>query len=52
ISISPPSKLKHAVIGTYYVLRMEMCFSLVALSDTPVSILDPKFTGKTFADYF
>lgn len=29
-----------------------MCFSLVALSDTPVTILDPKCTAKTFPDYF
>ena len=27
-------------------------FSLVALSDTPVTILDPKCTAKTFPDYF
>ena len=32
--------------------RMAMCFSLVALSDTPVTILDPKCTAKTFPDYF
>jgi hypothetical protein len=31
---------------------MAMCFSLVALSDTPVTILDPKCTAKTFPDYF
>ena len=31
---------------------MAMCFSLVALSDTPVTILDPKCTMKTFPDYF
>ncbi|NMU82848.1 hypothetical protein HKB16_08125, partial [Vibrio parahaemolyticus] len=29
-----------------------MCFSLVALSDTPVTINDPKCTSKTFPDYF
>ena len=29
-----------------------MCFSLVALSATPVTILDPKCTAKTFPDYF
>ncbi|MGL4906727.1 MAG: 3-phosphoshikimate 1-carboxyvinyltransferase, partial [Plesiomonas sp.] len=32
--------------------RMAMCFSLVALSDTPVTILDPACTSKTFPDYF
>ena len=41
IRITPPEK--H---------RMAMCFSLVALSDTPVTILDPKCTAKTFPDYF
>ncbi|MBM1031485.1 3-phosphoshikimate 1-carboxyvinyltransferase, partial [Escherichia coli] len=32
--------------------RMAMCVSLVALSDTAVTILDPKCTAKTFPDYF
>ncbi|MCP5904702.1 3-phosphoshikimate 1-carboxyvinyltransferase, partial [Klebsiella pneumoniae] len=41
-----------AEIGTYNDHRMAMCFSLVALSDTPVTILDPKCTAKTFPDYF
>jgi len=31
---------------------MAMCFSLVALSDTPVTINDPGCTSKTFPDYF
>ncbi|EBM6069164.1 3-phosphoshikimate 1-carboxyvinyltransferase [Salmonella enterica subsp. enterica serovar Enteritidis] len=52
IRISPPAKLQHADIGTYNDHRMAMCFSLVALSDTPVTILDPKCTAKTFPDYF
>ncbi|EGZ4088865.1 3-phosphoshikimate 1-carboxyvinyltransferase [Salmonella enterica subsp. enterica serovar Poona] len=52
ISITPPAKLQHADIGTYNDHRMAMCFSLVALSDTPVTILDPKCTAKTFPDYF
>ncbi len=51
IRITPPAKLQHADIGTYD-HRMAMCFSLVALSDTPVTILDPKCTAKTFPDYF
>jgi 3-phosphoshikimate 1-carboxyvinyltransferase len=29
-----------------------MCFSLVALSDTPVTINDPGCTRKTFPEYF
>ncbi len=52
IRITPPAKLKAAEIGTYNDHRMAMCFSLVALSDTPVTILDPKCTAKTFPDYF
>ncbi|WP_114191979.1 3-phosphoshikimate 1-carboxyvinyltransferase [Edaphovirga cremea] len=52
IRVVPPAKLSFAEIGTYNDHRMAMCFSLVALSDTPVTILDPKCTAKTFPDYF
>lgn len=52
IRIVPPAKLEHAKIATYNDHRMAMCFSLVALSDTPVTIMDPKCTAKTFPDYF
>jgi 3-phosphoshikimate 1-carboxyvinyltransferase len=52
ITITPPTKLKHAEIDTYDDHRVAMCFSLVALSDTPVTINDPKCTSKTFPDYF
>ena len=52
IRITPPAQLQFAEIGTYNDHRMAMCFSLVALSDTPVTILDPKCTAKTFPDYF
>lgn len=52
ISITPPLKLSHAEIDTYNDHRVAMCFSLVALSDTPVTINDPKCTAKTFPDYF
>ncbi|OTQ30463.1 3-phosphoshikimate 1-carboxyvinyltransferase [Gilliamella apicola] len=52
ITIVPPAKLTHAEIKTYNDHRIAMCFSLVALSDTPVTILDPKCTMKTFPDYF
>ncbi|MDA9555997.1 3-phosphoshikimate 1-carboxyvinyltransferase [Vibrio sp.] len=52
ITITPPNKLIHAAIDTYDDHRMAMCFSLVALSDTPVTINDPKCTSKTFPDYF
>ncbi|HIF9067841.1 TPA: 3-phosphoshikimate 1-carboxyvinyltransferase [Photobacterium damselae] len=52
ITITPPTQLKHAAIDTYDDHRMAMCFSLVALSDTAVTINDPKCTSKTFPDYF
>ncbi|EOD1033084.1 3-phosphoshikimate 1-carboxyvinyltransferase [Enterobacter hormaechei] len=52
IRVTPPAKLQFAEIGTYNDHRMAMCFSLVAQSDTPVTILDPKCTAKTFPDYF
>ncbi|RXJ73653.1 3-phosphoshikimate 1-carboxyvinyltransferase [Veronia nyctiphanis] len=52
ITITPPSVLNHADIDTYDDHRMAMCFSLVALSDTPVTINDPGCTSKTFPDYF
>ncbi len=52
ISITPPKVLKHAEIDTYNDHRVAMCFSLVALSETPVTINDPKCTAKTFPDYF
>ncbi|WP_127958292.1 3-phosphoshikimate 1-carboxyvinyltransferase [Serratia microhaemolytica] len=52
IHIVPPRQLQLAQIETYNDHRMAMCFSLVALSDTAVTILDPKCTAKTFPDYF
>jgi 3-phosphoshikimate 1-carboxyvinyltransferase len=52
ISITPPESLKHAEIDTYNDHRVAMCFSLVALSDTPDTINDPKCTEKTFPDFF
>jgi 3-phosphoshikimate 1-carboxyvinyltransferase len=50
--ITPPVQLKHASIATYNDHRMAMCFSLVALSDTAVTIEDPDCTRKTFPHYF
>ncbi len=52
LKIVPPAQLKHASIATYNDHRMAMCFSLVALSDTPVTIEDPDCTAKTFPGYF
>lgn len=52
LSVTPPAKLTAARIGTYNDHRMAMCFALVALSDTPVTILNPQCTHKTFPDFF
>ncbi|MFC7336536.1 3-phosphoshikimate 1-carboxyvinyltransferase [Haloferula chungangensis] len=52
LTIEPPTQLRHAEIETYNDHRIAMCFSLVALSDTPVTILDPGCTSKTFPTYF
>ncbi|OOR98210.1 3-phosphoshikimate 1-carboxyvinyltransferase [Canicola haemoglobinophilus] len=48
----PLTKFKHAEIATYNDHRIAMCFSLIALSNTAVTILDPKCTAKTFPTYF
>lgn len=52
ISVTPPAQLTHAEIDTYNDHRVAMCFSLVALSNTAVTINDPGCTAKTFPDYF
>lgn len=52
IEVTPPAQLQHAAIDTYDDHRMAMCFSLIALSDTPVTINDPGCTRKTFPEYF
>ena len=52
LTITPPQQLQHAEIETYDDHRIAMCFSLVALSDTPITILDPGCTSKTFPTYF
>jgi 3-phosphoshikimate 1-carboxyvinyltransferase len=52
IEVTPPAQLIHAAIDTYDDHRMAMCFSLVALSNTPVTINDPGCTRKTFPEYF
>ncbi len=52
IEVTPTTSLNHAEIDTYNDHRVAMCFSLVALSDTPVTINDPGCTAKTFPDYF
>ena len=52
LSVTPPVMLKEAEMMTYNDHRIAMCFALVALSDTPVTILDPKCTYKTFPDFW
>ena len=52
LSITPPAQLKHANIDTYDDHRMAMCFSLIALAGTPVTINDPGCVAKTFPDFF
>jgi len=52
ITVTPPVKLSYAEIDTYDDHRMAMCFSLIALSDTAVTINDPGCTSKTFPNYF
>ena len=52
IAITPPAHIKPASIDTYDDHRMAMCFSLVALGDSPITINDPGCTAKTFPTYF
>lgn len=52
IKVTPTAEIRHAQIDTYNDHRIAMCFSLVALGNTPVTINDPKCTAKTFPDYF
>ena len=43
---------KEAEIETYNDHRIAMCFALIALSNTAVTILDPRCTHKTFPQFF
>lgn len=52
IRIWPLARPSHVAIDTYNDHRVAMCFSLVALSDSAVTINDPGCTAKTFPDYF
>lgn len=53
IQITPPAELTpHAAIDTYDDHRMAMCFSLVSLGATPITINEPACVAKTFPDYF
>lgn len=48
----PLTQFQQAEIATYNDHRIAMCFSLIALSGTAVTILDPECTAKTFPTYF
>ncbi|KFZ29821.1 3-phosphoshikimate 1-carboxyvinyltransferase [Pseudidiomarina atlantica] len=50
--IDPPQHLQHAQIATYDDHRMAMCFSLLAFTETGVSIEDPDCCAKTYPEYF
>lgn len=52
IQITPPIHFLSAEIETYQDHRMAMCFSLIALAEIPITILNPKCTAKTFPNYF
>jgi 3-phosphoshikimate 1-carboxyvinyltransferase len=60
LKITPPpalltpraSRLVPVSVDTYDDHRMAMCFSLIALLGTPVTIRDPACVRKTFPDYF
>lgn len=52
IKITPPKNIKHLTINTYNDHRIAMCFSLLALSKSPVTILNPKCVKKTYPNYF
>ncbi|MDH5737744.1 MAG: 3-phosphoshikimate 1-carboxyvinyltransferase [Gammaproteobacteria bacterium] len=52
ISIVPPEYIQPAEISTYNDHRIAMAFSLAALGNTEIVILDPDCTSKTFPEYF
>lgn len=53
ITISPPIEIKNNVeIETYNDHRIAMCFSLIALANKNITILDPGCVNKTYPNYF
>lgn len=52
IYVEPLKNVQHASIDTYDDHRIAMCFSLVAFSNSQVTINDPGCTSKTFPTYF
>ncbi|WP_343154583.1 3-phosphoshikimate 1-carboxyvinyltransferase [Buchnera aphidicola (Pseudoregma panicola)] len=52
IEICPPKDFISCDIKTYEDHRMAMCFSLIALSEKKITILNPNCVNKTFPKYF
>ena len=52
LEIDPPERIRPAEIATYSDHRMAMSFSLAALGDAEITILDPGCVSKTFPEYF
>ena len=52
LEIDPPERIRPAEIATYNDHRMAMSFSLAALGDAEITILDPGCVSKTFPEYF
>ena len=52
LEIEPPDRIHPAEIATYNDHRMAMSFSLAALGDSEITILDPGCVSKTFPEYF
>ncbi|MDR0588072.1 MAG: 3-phosphoshikimate 1-carboxyvinyltransferase [Burkholderiales bacterium] len=52
LTVYPTSALHHAAIDTYEDHRMAMCFSLLSLMGTDITINHPSCVAKTFPTYF
>lgn len=52
IEISQLKKIKKTIIKTHNDHRLAMCFSLISLFNSPVTILKPECVSKSFPNYF
>ncbi|VFP84961.1 3-phosphoshikimate 1-carboxyvinyltransferase [Buchnera aphidicola (Cinara splendens)] len=52
IIVYPVKKFLQATINTYNDHRIAMCFSLIALSEVPITLLNPTCVNKTFPSFF
>jgi 3-phosphoshikimate 1-carboxyvinyltransferase len=52
LEIDPPAAIEHATIDTYEDHRIAMCFALLALAESSVTINNPGCVSKTFPDFF